>query len=96
MAVTNPKLWTIRQERSEPTPDAQFEAEQAERKAIFDRIAPAGNWKAPIGANISEADFDDCNQACIWFTGSELTVYEKLGDGRIWVTSPGYYETIGA
>lgn len=73
------------------TPDA----DQAARKAVFDKIAPAGNWKLPIDTWIDSADLDECNQAAIWFVGSALTVVQ-IDSGRVRVTAPGYYATIGA
>lgn len=93
MAITNPDLWTM----SKPgDPTDGYEAAQAERNAIFEKIRPAGNWKLPIRAGINAADFDDCNRACIWFTGGALEVEEDLGAGGLLVVSPGYYELIGA
>lgn len=97
MAITKPALWTMPGPETQlVTPGAERDAQQAERTAIFDRIKPAGNWKEAISARIDPAEFDDCDQACIWFTGSTLTREAMTADGKLWVTAPGYYATIGA
>jgi hypothetical protein len=76
-------------------PSENYEAEQAQRLAWFDKIKPAGNWKNPIKKWIEEVDFDQCNQACIWFTGGSLTIAAKRGT-RVLVESGGYYVNIGS
>lgn len=79
------------------TTAGNFEAEQAERVAAFNKIAPAGNWKAPIDAIIDEADLADCEQAAIWFTGGPIEVVWRLGmPGRVRVIGLGYYHHTGA
>jgi hypothetical protein len=86
-------IWNI------PSPDANFDANQAARVAVFNKIAPQPNWKARIACWIDEADFADCNEAAIYFTGSPLKITAKqgpLGAGRWHVEAPGYYATIGA
>ncbi len=92
MAKYDATLWSLTQGK-----DPDYEAHQAERMKWFAQLQPVGeNWKKPIAANVAAADFESLNAACIWFTGGALDVYEQLGDGRIWVTSPGYYALIGA
>jgi hypothetical protein len=81
-------VWTFQ-------PSATFDADQAERVAVFAKIEPAGNWKNPIDAWIDAGDFADCDQAAVWFTGAGLTIVARKA-GRVRVTAPGYYATIGA
>lgn len=71
-----------------------YEAEQDERVAVFDRIKTPGDWKLPIDAVIYAEDFEEANNASIWFAGCELTVAERLPDNKLRVTAPGYYATI--
>jgi hypothetical protein len=78
------------------TPSANFDAEQAERVAVFDKIAPRDNWKAPIDAWIAESDFRECSEAAVWFTGAKIEIVERDGGDRVRVVGPGYYATIGA
>lgn len=77
------------------TNGGNYEDEQAERLRWFNKIKPAVSWKFSIDTWIDETDLENCSQACIWFTGSELTVVEKV-DGKVHVTAPGYYATVGA
>ena len=67
----------------------------AQRDAWFQKIQPSDNWKLPIDAWIDAPDFENCNQACIWFTGGELVIVERDA-ARVRVTSGGYYANIGA
>lgn len=75
---------------------ANSEADQAARVAIFNKIAPASNWKLRIHATIAKGDFAECNEAAVWFTGGGLEVVEDYGDGTIRVQGGGYYHHIGA
>jgi hypothetical protein len=68
---------------------------EAERQAAFDKIKPADNWKMPVDAWIDVADFEQCNRACIHFTGSTLDIIDRSG-GRVRVVADGYYIAIGA
>ena len=61
----------------------------------FDTIADPSNWKLPITAIVKLDELDLYNEACIFFTGDPLTV-EYIQGNRAAVSSPGYYETIGA
>jgi hypothetical protein len=72
-----------------------YEAEQAGRVAVFNKIKPEVNWKTMIMAWIDESDFSECNQAAIWFTGGALEIVERK-DGRVRVVGDGYYANIGA
>lgn len=79
------------------TTAGDFDAEQAERTAVFNKIAPAGNWKMPIDAVIDEADLAECEQAAIWFTGGPIeVVWRHSMPGRVRVFGLGYYHHIGA
>lgn len=71
------------------------EAAQAERTAVFNKIAPKPNWKAAIDAWIEIADFAECNEAAIYFTGGSLNAVEAKGT-KVRVQSAGYYVNIGA
>lgn len=89
--MTEKSIWTV---STEPSPN--YEAEQAARSAVFEKIAPKGNWKEPIACWINEAEFAECNEAAIWFTGAPLKVIKKKKGGKVYVEAPGYYATIGA
>tara|TARA_Y100000034_G_scaffold134748_1_gene204068 strand:+ start:50 stop:442 length:393 start_codon:yes stop_codon:yes gene_type:complete len=76
---------------------------RSELDDAWDLIAPADNWKNPICTYINCNDFEICNEACIFFTGSSLAVAATLAFGDTeapveqWlVEAPGYYLTIGA
>lgn len=95
MAVTKPELWKMPSREDHDRDPAAYEAAQKERDGHFKKIQPAGNWKLPICAVIDAADFDDCNEAAIWFTGAGLDVIDHIGT-EVVVSGPGYYATIGA
>lgn len=88
-------LWTMPSTTAAKEDPALYAARQAERDSWFKKIQPAGNWKLPISARIDPADFEQCSQACIWFTGAPLERHQ-VSTGQLWVTAPGYYATIGA
>lgn len=77
-------------------PDTDYTANQAKRLAVFDKIAPAGNWKAAIWAVIDADEFADANKAAIWFTGAPIEVARKLPAGKLAVKGAGYYAAVGA
>ena len=54
------------------------------------------NWKMPIATKIKKSDFSLCNEACIYYTGSVLTITKENGDGTVDVKADGYYATIDA
>lgn len=72
-----------------------YEAEQAARVEWFKKIEPAGNWKLAINAWIEASEFEDCNQAAVWFAGCELKIAESKGS-KVRVEGAGYYAAIGA
>jgi hypothetical protein len=88
-------LWTL-------APSATYEADQAARVAIFNKIAPAGNWKAAIDAVIEFADLEECRAAAEFFTGGPIWIKERVldiectGVLRVRVIGEGYYAHIGA
>ena len=62
----------------------------------FRGIQNPENWKLPIDAWIHPNQFEICNEACVYFTGSRLTRTQTAGDSAVRVVAAGYYETIGA
>lgn len=78
-----------------PSPDPNYAENDAKRQAWFDKIKNKKNWKGRILVWIDEADFADCDQASIHFTGGSLEIVgNKPGKLRVW--SAGYYTHIGA
>ena len=73
-----------------------YDEVQPLRVRVFEKIAPEGNWKLPINAVISEDEVDECNEAAVWFAGCGITIAERLADGKVRVTGPGYYHAVGA
>ena len=49
------------------------------------------DWKMPIKATIPVKHFDEYNEACIHFTGTELYQTYCNGDGTMDVAAKGYY-----
>lgn len=72
-----------------------YEAEQAERQAVFAKIAPKHNWKERIDAWIDATDFDECNNAAIWFAASPLEIVARRST-KVRVQGGGYYAMVGA
>lgn len=62
----------------------------------FKLIQNAEHWKNPIDAWIHPEKFEVCNEACVYFTGSQLTRKQWASSSALRVTAPGYYVTIGA
>lgn len=85
-------LWDIHRSNGQ-----DFDVRQAERARWFEKVAPkTGNWKDPIDAVIDADDFDNCNQAAIWYTGGGIVIAERLKGRKLRVTGAGYYVNIGA
>jgi hypothetical protein len=81
-------LWTF---------EASTDADQELRVAIFNRIANRENWKMPIAAWIDRADFTDCYEAAVWFTGGGIQIAQHAENtDRVLVVGNGYYANIGA
>jgi hypothetical protein len=64
----------------------------------FDKIKDKEHWKNPINAVIDRKDFKNCMNACVYFTGSNLTMVldNSLPDDKCRVRADGYYLAIGA
>ena len=72
-------------------------AHMEKREEAFDTLTEGmDNWKNPIHATIEESMFSLCNEACVHYTGSTLTITKENGDGTVDVKADGYYATIGA
>jgi hypothetical protein len=84
-------IWNI----SPSNDPAKYEVEQELRTEWFDKIMPVGNWKCGIDCWIEADDFEQCDNAAIWFTGAGLRAIESRGS-KVRVIGPGYYATIGA
>lgn len=92
--TTTPGLWDLKVDH------ADYEAVQAERMTWWHKICPnktrGAHWKDRIVAVIDKADFENCNQAAIWFAGSPLEEGgPERADGKIEVYGDGYFERIG-
>lgn len=86
-------IWTF----AHNDPPEEYEAKNAARVAVFNKIAPRDNWKNPILRWIKESEFEECNEAAIWFTGAGLTIIDRKEYANgVLVEGPGYYATIGA
>jgi hypothetical protein len=80
---------------SAPQPDPNYDANQKARTEVFNKIANRENWKAGINAWIREADFDECKEAAVFFTGGPIEIVQRVG-GSVRVVGLGYYHHIGA
>ena len=49
------------------------------------------DWKMPICARIPTEHFDEYNEACIHFTGTELQTFNAYSNGTSKVYAKGYY-----
>jgi hypothetical protein len=72
---------------------------QEELEAAFALVAPAGNWKLPIKAELPSitpiAKRKMIAYAVTFFTGGAAT-FSKTPGGKLLVTAPGYYASVGA
>ena len=69
--------------------------QQAENKKLFDEICPKDNWKDQFTCHIPTEMYASYNEACIWFTGAELSVINESG-GVSYCHCVGYYNAIGS
>ena len=70
---------------------------RGELSEAFDRIKDPKNWKMPIMKLIHKDEFDICDEACVFFTGSRLVPADSPDEnGGVLVSAAGYYATIGA
>ena len=93
-APFDPNLWKFTDLEGEA-----YEELQAKRQVYWEMICPTqrgAGWKEEIDAVIPEEHFASCDSASIWWTGCGLYIETAPASGYIRVTSPGYYETIGA
>jgi hypothetical protein len=59
--------------------------------AAFARVRNARDWKAPIRAVITAAEWPAVQQAVLWFTGTTPISLAAPGDAnRLLVSAPGY------
>ena len=68
--------------------------QQAENKKLFDEICPENDWKMPFNCSIPTEMYASYNEACIWFTGAELTVINE-SSGVCFCECEGYYNAMG-
>ena len=61
----------------------------------FRKVANPSNWKMPIDAEIDPKDRDVVARAVPFMTGGDVH-FEELPSGRLRVTGPGYYNSVGA
>ena len=70
---------------------------RGELAEAFDRLTfGMENWKLPIETTVRPEEFELMNEACLFFTGSSLTIKLPHKGTRFRVTAPGYFATIGA
>lgn len=70
---------------------------QLQLAKAFDKLTEGmENWKMPIRAIIHTSEWPIMQDACVYFTGSELWQIYDNGDATMEVAAEGYYNTIGA
>ena len=82
-----------------PTNIWSFDAPESaavDRSRFFEMIRPSDHWKMPIEALVRASDFENCNEAAIWYTGGPLEVVSEDGFGSLIVKGAGYYANVGA
>lgn len=67
----------------------------AQMRKAFDKVAPKGNWKLPIRAEVPVARIDVTLDAIEWFCGGRAQV-AAASDRSAIVIHPGYYVAVGA
>ena len=78
------------------TNKAEVDHQKAMEKAFDALTRGMENWKMPIKAKVHGVMFDLFNEACLFYTGSTLTITKKYADGTVDVKADGYYIAIGA
>ena len=58
--------------------------------AAFDAVKDPADWKAPINADVSQADLAVTMIAIEFFTGTKATVEQLMSNGRMLIHAPGY------
>lgn len=94
-------MLTIEMKKLEAEMDAmvvsKFGYTRGELKEAFKTLtAGMKNWKMPIWTIVRAKELSVMQEACVFFTGSELEVSEDIGDGWLKVMAEGYYNAIGA
>ena len=56
----------------------------------FDMIKDKKDWRAPIVAKIKKSDFGKCNDACMFFTATELEIVSESDKDHYKVRAVGY------
>ncbi len=64
-------------------------------EAAFSAVQNKANWKFPISAEILASDRDIVSESIGWYAGGGAQ-FEDIGNGRLRVTAPGYYNLIGS
>ena len=74
-------------------PDAaRYTVERECLSYYFDKLTEGmTDWKNPICARIPTEDFDVCDRACAYFTGTELQTMNTYPNGTSKVFAKGYY-----
>jgi hypothetical protein len=66
-------------------------------RPLFDAVENKENWKFPIDAFVEADKLADTIVAIEFFTGGKTTVSSGgVAAGRFHITSPGYYNSVGA
>lgn len=72
-----------------------FDAERAQKKALFDMICNEENWKNPIECIIPSSMYNEFNEAVTFFTAGGLDIL--FDDGKyMQCHAAGYYADCGA
>ena len=69
---------------------ASFKTRDWDNDEAWDKIRPAENWRNEIHTFIDPTDYNDSNDACIYWTGSPLDIVNSDIDGKMEVWSVGY------
>jgi hypothetical protein len=70
---------------------------QGQLRKAFDKLTEGmENWKNPIRNTIHTSEWTIMQDACVYFTGSELFQLYDNGDATMTVAAEGYYNAIGA
>ena len=77
----------------ERLPDAaRYTVERECLSYYFDKLTEGmTDWKNPICARIPTEHFDEYNEACKYFTGTELQTMNAYSNGTSKVFAKGYY-----
>jgi hypothetical protein len=89
--ATMPEIEFSKQEIK--TPYGTFTVGQL--REAFTKVENKENWKKPISSSIPVEECDVTSAAIEFFTGGK-TSFSPRTAGKVWVSSPGYYNTVGA